>query len=65
MTPDFNNGITKKTSHKFVYLHQKLSVANFLLDGFAVLAWLLLILLCHNVLANLMWLIHALTQEST
>ena len=38
---------------------KKLSVANFLLDGFAVLAWCLLNLRCHNILANLMWLIHA------
>ena len=34
-------------------------MANFLLDGFAVLAWHLLCLLRHNIVANLMWLLFA------
>merc|ERR1711993_122566 len=34
-------------------------MTNFLLDGFAVLAWHLLCLLCHNIVANLMWLVFA------
>ena len=42
-----------------MYLHKILSIANFILDGFAVLAWHLLCLLRQNIVANLVWLVFA------
>ena len=49
----------KRTSLGVVYLHKILSMANFLLDGFAMLAWHLLCLRRHNIVANLNRLIFA------
>ena len=51
--------LSEITSLKFVYLHNIWSIANFLLDGFAVLAWHLLCLLRQNIVANLVRLIFA------
>ena len=49
----------KRTSLGVVYLHKILSIANFLLDGFATLDWHLLCLCRHNIVANLNRLIFA------
>ena len=49
----------KRTSLGVVYFHKILSIANFLLDGCAVLARHLLCLLRHNIVANLTRLLFA------